>query len=162
MRSIRVLMPAAHSFESCDTSTILSFKTMALLASNVNPTDRQLKQFGCTLLAVAVVATWWLTSSMFWTVIAGLAGTAVTGLGLIRPKWLKPIFVGVVVATTPISFVMGEIILLFIFFGIFFPLATLFRIIGRDALDRRHTNRSNSYWQTRSKQSSIESYFRQS
>lgn len=135
---------------------------MALLASNTNPTDRQLRQFGLTLLVIVVVATWWLTGSSSWTLVAGLAGATVAGLGLLQPGWLKPVFVGMVFVTTPISFVVGEIILLSVYFGIFFPLATLFRIIGRDTLVRRQTRRSDTYWQTRSKQPTVESYFRQS
>ena len=135
---------------------------MALLSSNTDPTKRQLKQFGCTLLIVAVMATWWMTRSGEWTAIAGLAGAIIAGLSLIRPIWLKPIFVGMVLVTTPIRFVIGELILLVIYFGIFFPLAMLFRIIGRDTLARRQQNQPNTYWQSRSKQPSVESYFRQS
>ncbi|MEP3482712.1 MAG: hypothetical protein ABJZ55_25940 [Fuerstiella sp.] len=135
---------------------------MALLSSKTDPTKRQLKQFGCMFLIVAVLATWWMTGSGEWTAIAGLAGAIMAGVGLLRPIWLKPIFVGMVVVTTPVSFVIGELILLIIYFGIFFPLATLFRIIGRDTLARRQTDRPNSYWQPRSKLPSVESYFRQS
>lgn len=135
---------------------------MPLLASNTNPTNRQLKQFGFTLLIVAVASTWWLTDSSVWLAIAGVVGTVLAGLGMLQPEWLKPLFVGMVYLTSPISFVVGELIMLTVYFGIFFPLAVLFRIISRDTLNRRQSQQPNSYWCPRSKQPSVESYFRQS
>lgn len=135
---------------------------MPLLATNTNPTDRQLRQFGFVAFALIIAATWWITRSTSSTTVAVIAAAVFATIGIIRPRILRPVFVLMVLVTMPISYIMGELILLAVYFGIFFPLATVFRIIGRDPLMRRQSQESNTYWQQRQDSSSAESYFRQS
>ena len=58
--------------------------------------------------------------------------------------------------------VISEVILLVIFLFIFAPVATVFRLIGRDALERQIERDRDSYWQEKARAAGIRSYFRQS
>jgi hypothetical protein len=65
------------------------------------------------------------------------------------------------VLTTPIRIVVSGALLRVMYYGIFTPLALLFRLIGRDALARRRTN-AGSYWTPKTTPTDMKSYFRQS
>ncbi len=137
-----------------------------------NPSDRQLRQFGvCALVALPLLGwfvvgptdpTTWIASQAgvygLFTALALLGGL----LAWLRPKTLKPAFLAATLVTLPIGIVVGELLLLIIFFGIFTPVATLFRLMGRDALDRRFDPPASSYWSPKSQPTDVQQYFRQS
>jgi hypothetical protein len=58
--------------------------------------------------------------------------------------------------------VVGEVLLLVIYFLVFTPVAMLFRIIGRDALARKIDRGAATYWRAKESRADVESYFRQS
>jgi hypothetical protein len=83
------------------------------------------KPFGAALIAVAV--------------IVGVAGS-------IRPPLIRLLFVGLTVVTFPIGWLVSRVILGAIYFGIFTPLAIVFRLMRRDALRLRRDPEKTSYW----------------
>jgi hypothetical protein len=137
-----------------------------------NPSDRQLRQFAiCALVALPLVGwfvlgrtdptTWSVSQVAVYSVFATLA--LVGGLlAWLRPRALKLAFLGATLATMPIGMVIGELLLLIIFFGIFTPVALLFGLLGRDALNRRFEPGAASYWSTKSQPADVQQYFRQS
>lgn len=134
---------------------------MAVFRINTNPGNRQLRQFGllCILLLPAIT---WLWGGSHSTILAtALIGAGLGLLGILAPKALKPVFVGLVLVSFPIGFIIGELILLMIFVGVFLPMALLFRIIGRDALQRRLKAGSETFWVPRSAPSNVRRYFQQ-
>ena len=54
-----------------------------------------------------------------------------------------------------------HLILAAVYFLMFTPLALIFKLIGRDALQRRLDPRSNTYWQIRATRTDPAAYYRQ-
>lgn len=92
-----------------------------------------------------------------------LAGLAVVMgvLALVKPTFIKPIFVGAMVVTFPIGFVISKVLLGLIYYGLITPIALVFRIIGRDELylkDKRAT--ATTYWLPKVISTDSQRYFR--
>ena len=137
-----------------------------------NPSNRQLRQFGvCALLALPLLG--WMvlgrTSPASWTsaqtaVFGAFAALGLLGglLAVLWPQALKPAFVALTLATMPIGLIVGELVLLIIYFAVFTPVALLFCLIGRDALERRFEPNRTSYWAPKTQATDVRQYFRQS
>ena len=137
-----------------------------------NPTDRQLRQFGaCALVALPLLGwlalgrsdptTWTAEQTSIFVVFAVSAGLGGL-LAWCRPRALKYPFLAATLLTMPIGMVVGELLLLIIYFAIFTPVALWFRLIGRDALKRRLEPDSASYWTPKAQPTDVQQYFRQS
>jgi len=83
-------------------------------------------------------------------------------MALLAPRLLKPVFVGLSVLTIPIGLIVGELMMLMIYFGMFLPMAIVFKILGRDALQRKLPENVSSCWQKRAPPSGVRRYYRQS
>jgi hypothetical protein len=138
---------------------------------NWDPSARQLRQFGGAALIALPLAGWavngfadpanlsfaaLLSISCLATVGAGLAT-----LGLIAPGAIKPMFVGAMLIGWPVGLVIGEVMLVVVYYGLFTPTAFLFRIIGRDALQRKPDRSLHTYWTPKRSATNAECYFRQ-
>ena len=145
---------------------------MALIEINRHPSNPQLRQFGF-IAAVALPAAAWLAcgrpepaaaSRIAWGVFAGCAlwGAIAGVLALLRPQALRWSFVAASLITYPIGLVVGEFVLLAIYFLLFLPVSLIFRFAGRDVLDRRIDRHAASYWNPKRQPAGPESYFRQS
>lgn len=158
---------------------------MKLVEMNWNPTDRQLRQFGTIGLFALPTLGWMFTSETRlgrWAVDRMLGGNdpfvwdwgnpAVVGVlaaigfamaiaAWFKPQTLKPVFVGACLIGLPIGMVMSQLILMVIYFGVFTPVALLFRLIGRDALERRFAPATVSYWQPKRQPKRARDYYRQ-
>ena len=145
---------------------------MAAIHVNWNPTDRQLRQFsGIAVVGLPLVgwlfsgrpgpATWHLGQA---ALVGGLAGAG--GLlalaGLLRPRLVRPVYLAAAVLTFPLGLVLGEVILLLIWAIVFVPVALLFRLLGRDALDRTLQRDKETYWRPKARPPDVRSYYRQS
>lgn len=91
---------------------------------------------------------------------AGLALT-IGPLGLMRPGWLRPIYVGWMILAFPIGWTVSQVLLALMFFGLFTPIALVFRLLGRDALHRERRPGVGSYWTPKPAPAGPRSYFRQ-
>jgi hypothetical protein len=65
--------------------------------------------------------------------------------GYFHVGWIRPVFWAATAVTRPIGHVMGKVALAIVFFGLVTPLGWLFRLIGRDPLDRRRVE-AKSFW----------------
>ena len=135
---------------------------MKLVEINWNPTDRQLRQFGMLcLLALPLLGWWWGGGSLRLVVVLSIVGGFCAAVGLAFPRGLKPLFVTLTVLAIPIGMVVGEIIMLLIYFGLFLPLGMAFRLLRRDALHRDIHRQRTSYWELKKQASEPTSYYRQ-
>ena len=145
---------------------------MPLVEVHWKPSDRQLRQFGLIAL-VGLPLAGWLFGGKPWPseasdtqkiVIGSLAGLGVVLaiLAFVRPQALRWPFIAATLFTLPIGLVVGELILAIIYFALFLPVALVFRLMGRDALDRGIDRSAKSYWQPKTQPTGPESYFRQS
>ena len=97
-------------------------------------------------------------------VMAGvLAVLAVTvgPLGLIKPQAIRPIWVGCLLVTFPIGWVVSKVLLACLFYGLFTPVGLVFRLLGRDALARRYRPELATYWEPKPQPAGVRSYLRQ-
>ena len=86
---------------------------------------------------------------------------AVGVLGLARPAAIRPVFVGWMVLAFPIGWAVSNLLLAAVFYGLFTPLAVLFRLLGRDALALRARPGAATYWVPRPAPADVRRYFRQ-
>lgn len=142
---------------------------MSLIDINRNPTNRQLRQFGIAALLFLPFIGWLVTGKPRTLAAANLpllgslagVGLAIALLAFLKPKTIQPVFVGASLLTLPIGLVVGEVVLLVIFFGLFAPMGLLFRLIGRDALQRRIDRNATTYWQPKRQPDSPTRYYQQ-
>ena len=140
---------------------------------NWQPDERTLRQFGWIALVgfslVALLA-WneWLVFSMGLgeartKVALGFAGLGVLSalFSLVAPKANKPIFLGLTLLSYPIGFVLSYVIMGFLFFGLITPLGLVFRLAGKDPLNRRFDRAATTYWSDPRPRRGKDSYFRQ-
>ena len=144
-----------------------------MIELNHNPRPKQLRQFGVGLMLALPVLGWLFSGraglSSTWepfhtSLLAALAagGLASGAMAWLSPRVLKPIYLAAMYAAFPIGFVVGEVILLLIYFLVFLPFAIVFRLIGRDALNRRLDRGAGSYWSPKEQPRDVRSYYRQS
>jgi hypothetical protein len=113
------------------------------------PSSRVLRQFAALWLVVVGFFAWRVGSAGGHATADAWLGTlagGVGGVGLAWPAAVRPLFVGLVVATLPLGWAMSRLFLAALFYGLFTPLALVFRVLGRDPLKLRRTNRP-TYWQ---------------
>ncbi|MCA9049598.1 MAG: hypothetical protein KDA89_12765 [Planctomycetaceae bacterium] len=134
---------------------------MALIEVNFSPTHRQLRQFGTICLWALPLITWIWTRSSTAVGYAAAAGAVLFVLSRLAPNALRPVYLTLILISLPIGLIVGEIVLLLIFFGLFVPMAVLFRLIGRDALQRRKPPETDTFWHHRDNSRNLRSYFRQ-
>lgn len=137
--------PAPKALRSFGLIGVVAFAALAVLA------DRQALLFSALPDAAANPTAY---------VLAGLA--AYCGVfALAAPRALRPLYLGLSIVGFPIGFVFSYVILAAMYFLIIVPIGLVFRIIGRDAMNRHFDSRAASYWIRRSPPANIERYFRQ-
>ena len=147
---------------------------MALIEVNWKPTGRDLRVFGISgAAALLAVAAWIVLRRRLFGVeiapeaarAAGLALLAAAGgllaLALAWPMGLRPLHLALTAAGLPIGFVVSYVLLAAVYFGLFTPIALLFRLVGRDALARRFDRSAATYWQPHRPTTDVRRYFRQ-
>ncbi len=135
---------------------------MKLVEVNWNPTNSQLRQFG-TICLFALPLIGWIwgahATALMWL---GGTGLALAVLGLVAPKAIKPVFLALTIAATPIGIVLGEIAMLLIFFGVFLPIGLIYKMMNHDPLQRKLDRDATTYWQDKPQPRNVASYYRQS
>lgn len=90
-----------------------------------------------------------------------LGGVALVGVvGWMWPALLKPIFVGWLILVFPIAWVVSHTVLALLFFGLFTPLACIFRLVSRDVLARAKPAGA-TYWTVKPAATDLRQYLRQ-
>lgn len=108
------------------------------------PSDRS---FGLTFAVVFALLAAWLAykGSDHWmpclAVSAGFGAVA-----LVAARVLRPLNSGWMWFGRQLNRIVSPIVLGIIFFGMFMPVALLFRLRGRDVLNRRFDPSTSSYW----------------
>ena len=131
-----------------------------------NPDERKLRQFAVAWLiafGVAGLVVAWRAGRGPWTWPIALWGlAAAVGLcGTVMPRAVLWIYRGWTALAFPLGWVVNHVLLAAIYFGLFTPITLVFRLIGRDALQRRFPSDADSCWIKRSGRSDRDRYFRQ-
>jgi hypothetical protein len=131
---------------------------MALIRLNLNPTTKELRQFGFialgafgllgTLLYWHLIPLWRLLGAATPAVayVVWALGALSATFSMVAPRLNRPLFVGLSVVAYPFGVVMSYVIMGAFFFLIVTPLGWLFRLTGRDPLRRRFDAAAKTYW----------------
>ena len=136
-----------------------------MIAIQWNPSEKQLRQFAgvwfpafCGLVGYSIghKTGHWSEVEIGW-VLAGLLSVG----GLILPVLIRPIFVGLILLTFPIGWVVSHLLLGLIFYGLVTPIGLILRISGHDPLQLKKPS-GNSVWKTPVGKTDSTRYLRQS
>jgi hypothetical protein len=128
------------------------------------PSTKMLRQFGLLCLFVfGGMAAWrGVTKGADTVVWVSAAAAVVLGvLGLVRPACLKPVFVVWMVAAFPIGWLVSQVVLLVMYYGVFTPIGFLMRLRGRDLLGLRANPQVQTYWRPKREEIEVRRYFQQ-
>jgi Saxitoxin biosynthesis operon protein SxtJ len=115
-----------------------------------HPPNRMLRRFAAIWLPLfaALVGFWvgratgrWDAVRVGWVVTAALAAG-----GLVWPPFVRPVFLGLILLTFPIGWVVSHALLTAIFVLVFTPIGLARRLLGHDALDLRDRPGRTSLW----------------
>jgi hypothetical protein len=106
--------------------------------------------------AAPTVATWLFAVGMVCGLEAGLAVL----MGLRRLPVNQLVYWVLTAVGFPIGFVLSFVLLGLLFFAVLTPIGLFFRLIGRDALQRRLEPERETYWQPHEK-AQVARYFKQ-
>lgn len=147
---------------------------MSLVEINWKPDRGQLRTFGIAgAVVLGALAGWVLLRQSLLGMSLGPAtarttgGALLTAAGLLAvlafsaPGALRPVYLLLTALGLPIGFVMSYVILAVVYFGLFTPLALVFRLVGRDALCRKIDPNAATYWTPRRPAKDVKRYFRQ-
>jgi len=144
-----------------------------LVQLQLKPDEKQLRQFGfIALVAFAILGavTLWrggLFGLDFGDQVRNVAyvlwavGAVSALFSIVIPKANAPLFLVLMLVTFPIGLVVSQVVMLVLFFGILTPVALVFRIAGRDPLDRKFEPDRESYWTDLGPTPEAKDYFRQ-
>jgi hypothetical protein len=130
----------------------------------LKPTARALRQFAAAwlILLLAVGVYRYLARGQHQVGIAvGVMAVVIGVMGLIRPVAVRWLYVGATVLTFPIGWVVSQIMLAIMFYGIITPLALLFRMRGRDLLALKPAPKRPTFWTAKQTSGDMRGYFRQ-
>ena len=136
-----------------------------MIAIQWNPSTKQLRQFaGIWFPAFCALLGWiigkktghWGAVETGWVVCAILAVA-----GVIFPALIRPVFVGLILLTFPIGWVMSHVLLGAIFYLLVTPIGLVLRMTGHDPLQLR-PSAGSSLWKTPTGKTDPASYLRQS
>ena len=129
--------------------------------STSRSTLRQFAAICLVIFSALAVSEYWKNHQVLALICAGLAAMLGFG-GLVWPRGIRPVFVTAMAITMPIGWLVSHLLLGALFFGLFAPMALLFKLIGRDALRRRPAPEQRSYWEPKPTATDVRSYLRQS
>lgn len=138
---------------------------MGLVSLNLSPSEKQLKDFGFISLIMFFVIGLLLFGlgkipvKVF--MVFCLVGAVLYVLGRISVVLIKPIYLGMILLTFPIGWVVSHLMMGLFYYGIITPVALLFRLLNRDPLCKKYEPDAETYWLRYKQKRSAKDYFRQ-
>ncbi len=138
---------------------------MSLVKINWNPNCKELRGFGKIALVAMLILSLLLYIikglAVKWTLIVFAVGVVIFIVSLISCKLTRLIYLGLTLASAPIGFAVSFIVLALFYFLLITPIAFVFRLAGRDGLNRRFEPDADTYWIKRHPPDSPDRYFHQ-
>lgn len=127
------------------------------------PAEKLLRQFaGLWLVFFGGMAAWQglVRERPATGLVLGALALTIGPLGLLVPRLMRPIYVTWMVLAFPIGFVVSNLVLALLFYGLFTPVGLFFRLTGRDPLSRKRPQ-GTTYYQPKTTPSDPALYLRQ-
>ncbi len=138
---------------------------MSLVEIDWNPKSKQLQSFGKIALVASAVISLLLYLlkgvAIQWVLIIFAFGFIIFIISMISLKLTKMIYLGMILVTLPIGWVVSFILLAIFYYLLLAPLGLIFRLMGRDPLCRKFDPKAKSYWLSRQPPKGPEQYFHQ-
>jgi hypothetical protein len=122
-----------------------------------NPPRRQLRQFSAILVVLVLI----IGVARHWPVAWIGAGVATGLAGVIEPSTARPIFVGWMLAVSPIRWAVSRVLLGLVFYGVVTPIGLVLRLMGHNPMRGRLDPAAPTYWEPKLGSGDVSSYFRQ-
>jgi hypothetical protein len=129
----------------------------------LKPTPRALRQFAAAWLGLFLLLALRQIFLRHQAVAgAALGAVALVGLaGLLKPAAVRWLFVGATIVSFPIGWLISQVVLGIMFYLVLTPVAMVFKLRGRDALQLRREPERSSCWMTREGASDPGRYLKQ-
>ena len=138
---------------------------MSLIHVNWNPEDRELRRFAWigVLAAIAIAIVLHFVKGLDLRGCAVIAGAGcVLGLSpFVSLRITRAVYVILVGATLPIGLVISFVAMVLFYFLLITPIGLVFRLSGRDLLQRRFDPKAGTYWLPHQPPDRPERYFQQ-
>ncbi len=136
---------------------------MALIDLNLQPSKKDLTFFAvfgasfCSVVALVFLLRGHTTAPQ---VLVGIAVALILSrlVSLALTRW---IYIAATVAAFPIGWVISHLVMGLFYYGILTPLGLVFRLMGRDPLQRRLDPEAKTYWTPHPGHNDPARYFRQ-
>jgi hypothetical protein len=130
------------------------------------PTDspRALRQFAAAwLIFLAIVgAQQYFLRGRHTVGVACITAALVFGVpGLVKPPSIRWLFVGLMTVAFPVGWLVSQLMLALMFYLVLTPIALVFRLTGRDVLQRKPAPGRSTFWLPKRMPTDVRSYFRQ-
>ena len=138
---------------------------MSLIEINWHPSRKELRNFGKIALIASALISFLLYMlkglGIQWALIIFSIGFIIFLGSMTSLKLTRMIYLGLILVTLPIGWVVSFILLASFYFLVLTPIGLVFRLIGRDPLCRKFDSTADSYWLTRRAPDSLDRYFHQ-
>jgi hypothetical protein len=137
---------------------------MSLIEFNRDPSPGEVRQFARVWLpALCLVIAVWATLRLANGAAVAFAGVGLVALilGVLRPEWLRPVYLVWTAAAYPLGWLLAHVLLAGTYFLLITPIGLILRLTRRDPLARRFDRESESYWTPRPERTDPERYFQQ-
>lgn len=138
---------------------------MSLVEISWHPSRKELRNFAiiAPIAAALVSLVLFLHTGLGiqWAAVIFAVGVVIFLSSLVSIKLTRIIYLGLILVTLPIGYVVSFLLLAIFYFLLMTPLALVFRLIGRDALHRKFDPDTSSYWIAHRQPGSLDRYFHQ-
>ncbi len=137
---------------------------MALVDINWNPPRNELRVFAILQLVFFAIVAWLVHQR---AAAAGpataivVASAVVAVVGLLKPTWLRVMYVVWMAIVFPIGFVVSHLLMAVVFYLVVTPIGLMMGSLGRDPMHRKFDRDAKTYWQPRKPPQGTRGYFRQ-
>ncbi len=138
---------------------------MSIIEIDFNPDRKKLRDFGIVAIIASIALSLFLYFfkhfAIHWILIIIGAGLFIFLSSLISLKLTRIIYLGLTFLTYPIGYVLSYLVMGIFYFLIITPVGFIFKLAGKDPLQRKFDYAAKSYWLKRQPPDKLDRYFHQ-